>query len=265
MAQAKWVEPRATSFVPCGRGCFLFSEDGEHAPCRPTFSAEAQTDLLDLCIQIQQIAAPTGDEAAARPLGGRPPADARLCRGRRSDELHNVYACVPRPAAPARPCWSPPTRTRSFRPRTDLAVRHDDAPAPRLWAGHRRQLHGRGRRCSGWRRRCATPSRSPVDVWLVANVGEEGQRRPARHACGRRSPAGQCWAPASSSRAWAVAHRAPGAGLATLCASRRRAPGGHSWSDFGTASADSRPGAAGRRTDAAAGRRPRRARPSTSA
>ncbi len=195
------------------------------------FSAERKR-LIDLCIQIQQIAAPTGaEEARARWVAGHLRSlgyDAEL------DSLHNVYASVRgRERAPALAITA---HTDTVFPAvTDLTVRHDTA--------HRRIFGpGIGDNSMGvasllWLaqvlRDMAPP---PIDVWLVANVGEEGNGdlRGMRAAVDRLQPALGAAIVIEGMGISRIVHQA--------LASRRyaievTAPGGHSWSDFGAASA----------------------------
>jgi len=197
---------------------------------------EAADRLIDLSIAIQQIAAPTGDEApraawvaeAFRQLGYAPEIDA----------LHNVYARIAGDHRTPALIVSAHTDT-VFPTGTDLAIRRDDK--------HRRIFGpGLGDNSLGvaallW---LAETVRSqpapPVDIWFVANVGEEGNGdlRGMRTAVDRLTTG----APHAVGAAIVI----EGMGLSRVVhqalASRRyrihvTAPGGHSWSDFGAASA----------------------------
>lgn len=194
------------------------------------FSAEAEA-LLGLCIEIQQLPAPTGDEARrARWVAGylRQTGLGEV----QIDALDNVYARIP--GATRGPALLVSAHTDTVFPvETDLAVTRDaegrvfgpglgdnsTGVAALLWLGQ--QLRHRP---------------PPVDVWLVANTGEEGNGdlRGMRGAVDRL--AGQLGAcivieGMGLSR---VVHRGLGSRRFRIEVS---APGGHSWSDFGAASA----------------------------
>lgn len=194
---------------------------------------QQQTQLLDLCIAVQQIAAPTGAEAAragwvAEHLRGLGYANVEL------DALANVYAC--RQGRRRSPALLVSAHTDTvFPPGTDLTVRHE----PEL---HRVYGPGLGDNSTGvgallWlAEKLRSRPAPPVDVWLVANTGEEGNGdlRGMRAAVDRLEPV------------LGAAIVIEGMGLPRVVnralSSRRyrigvNAPGGHSWSDFGAASA----------------------------
>jgi acetylornithine deacetylase/succinyl-diaminopimelate desuccinylase-like protein len=195
------------------------------ADCRPM--------LLELTQQLQQIPAPTGAEHqraawVERRLREVGLADVQL------DELPNVYARIP--GARQAPTLLVSAHTDTVFPlETDLAVRNEPAQE-RLYGP------GMGDNSAGVAsllllaqtlQRLPPP---PVDIWLVANCGEEGlgDLRGMRSAVDRLAPhIGACVV-------------IEGAGLKRVVyrglGSRRyrisvKAPGGHSWSDFGAASA----------------------------
>jgi acetylornithine deacetylase/succinyl-diaminopimelate desuccinylase-like protein len=189
--------------------------------------------LLDLCLQIQQIPAPTGAELprarwVAAWLRDHGFATAEM------DDLGNVVACVR--GAQRAPALLVSAHTDTvFLQETDLTVRRQPGDerifgpgigdnslgvAALLWLGE--QLHG-------------LPA-PPVDIWLAANVGEEGNGdlRGMRAVVDRLGDV------------LGAAIVIEGMGLARVVnralASRRfrlrvTAPGGHSWTDFGSASA----------------------------
>lgn len=197
---------------------------------------EATDKVIDLSIAIQQIAAPTGDETRRaawvaelfRQLGYAPEVDA----------LHNVYARVAGTHRAPALIVSAHTDT-VFPADADLAIRRDDK--------HRRIFGpGLGDNSLGvaallWLAETTrTQPTPPVDIWFVANVGEEGNGdlRGMRAAVDRLTAG----APAAVGAAIVI----EGMGLSRVVhqalASRRyriqvTAPGGHSWSDFGAASA----------------------------
>ncbi|MFO7633342.1 MAG: M20/M25/M40 family metallo-hydrolase [Caldilinea sp.] len=202
-------------------------------------SSNLHTDrdrLIDLSIAIQQIAAPTGAEAVRanwiaaclRNLGYKV----------ETDELHNVYARMP--GEQQKPALVVSAHTDTVFPTSvDLTIRRDDKH-------HRIFGPGIGDNSLGvaallWlAETMRTMSAPPVDLWFVANAGEEGNGdlRGMRAAFDRLT--------ADNPDAVGAAIVLEGMGLSRVVhqalASRRyrihvTAPGGHSWSDFGTASA----------------------------
>jgi hypothetical protein len=195
------------------------------------FTAEADA-LLELCIEIQQIPAPTGEEmqralwvADYLQRAGFAPVE--------MDAYGNVYACV-RGHQPGPALLVTAHTDTVFPASADLTITREPGGA-RIFGP------GLGDNSTGvaallWLGRQLQQRRPVVDVWLVANTGEEGNGdlRGMRAAVDRL--AGQIGAcivieGMGLSR---VVHRALG--------SRRfrievTAPGGHSWSDFGAASA----------------------------
>ena len=203
----------------------------------PTISYRETVDkVIELSIAIQQIAAPTGDEA--RRAAWVADAFSRLGYTPEIDALHNVYA---RAASDRRaPALLVSAHTDTVFPAgTDLTIRRDDK--------HRRIFGpGLGDNSLGvaallWLAETVrTQPALPVDLWFVANVGEEGNGdlRGMRTAVDRLTTG----APAAVGAAIVI----EGMGLSRVVhqalASRRyriqvAAPGGHSWSDFGAASA----------------------------
>jgi len=197
---------------------------------------EAAGHLIELSIAIQQIPAPTGDEGqraawvadAFRRLGYAPDIDA----------LHNVYACAAGNQRTPALIVSAHTDT-VFPANTDLTIRRD--------AKHRRIFGpGLGDNSLGvaallWLAEALRTQPTPsVDIWFVANVGEEGNG----DLRGMRAAVDRFTATAPESVGAAIVIE--GMGLSRVVhqalASRRyriqvTAPGGHSWSDFGAASA----------------------------
>ena len=195
------------------------------------FTAEA-AELLELCIAIQQIPAPTGEEqvrarwvAAAMQHAGF--ADVQ------QDAVANVYARIPGKRRGPALLVSAHTDT-VFPATTDLRI-FREADGSRVFGP------GLGDNSTGvaallWLGQHLRQQQPAVDVWLVANSGEEGNG----DLCGMRAAAdrladkvGACIVIEGMGLS-RVVHRALG--------SRRfrievTAPGGHSWSDFGAASA----------------------------
>ena len=196
------------------------------------FAAQQQA-LLDLCLQIQQIAAPTGAEAerarfVAASLRGCGYADAEL------DDLNNVYACLRGSRRSPALLVSAHTDT-VFPAGVDLSARHAES---------QRRIYGPGLGdnstgvaallwLAGELRRSDPP---PVDVWFVANTGEEGNGnlRGMRGAVDRLQAVLGAVIVLEGMGLPRVVSRALGSRRYRISAI---APGGHSWSDFGSASA----------------------------
>lgn len=189
--------------------------------------------LVERCIAVQQIAAPTGDEHrraawVAQQLEQMGLADVTL------DGLPNVYARIP--GRQPQPALLVSAHTDTVFPlETDLTVRHDRQ--------HRR-LYGPGigdnaTGVAGLLWLAEMLRQLPplaVDVWLVANCGEEGlgDLLGMRAALDRLAgEVGACIV-LEGTGLKRVVHRALGSRRYRI---RIDAPGGHSWSDFGAASA----------------------------
>lgn len=192
-----------------------------------------QEHLVDLCIAVQQIPAPTGAEeqraawveAYFRQVG---------ITDVFQDERYNVYAKVPgRSDAPAL-MVSAHTDT-VFPLDTDLSTRVD---------GETGFLYGpaMGDNSAGVAGLLALAEilpalePPPVDVWLVANTGEEGlgDLRGMRRAVDQlEEKLGACIV-IEGMGLGRIVHRGLGSRRFRIGVS---APGGHSWSDFGAASA----------------------------
>lgn len=194
---------------------------------------QQKVGLIDLCIQIQQIAAPTdGEEQRARwvqrYLQNLGLVDVAL------DDRLNVYARLP--GQRSQPALMISAHTDTVFPLdTDLTVRIHEAE-DRIYGP------GIGDNSAGVAgllllaetlRRLPSP---PVDIWFVANTGEEGlgDLRGMRAAVDRlTSRIGACIV-LEGMGLKRVVHRALGSKRFRIAV---RAPGGHSWSDFGAASA----------------------------
>jgi acetylornithine deacetylase/succinyl-diaminopimelate desuccinylase-like protein len=189
--------------------------------------------IIDLCVQVQQVAAPTGQEAAR----ARMVADWLRHAGYGDvvlDDFDNVYACLggerPRPAL----LVSAHTDT-VFPAGTDLTVRYDE---------YQRRIYGPGLgdNATGvaallWLAgQLRHQPRLPVDVWFVANTGEEGNGnlRGMRGAIDRLQLTIGAAIVLEGMGLPRVVSRALGSRRYRISAN---APGGHSWSDFGAASA----------------------------
>ena len=188
--------------------------------------------LLDLSIQIQQIAAPTGaEQQRARWIAAYlRKAGAGVVE---IDDLSNVYACIK--GDRRRPALLVSAHTDTVFPlATDLTVRNDEGFG-RVYGP------GIGDNSAGvaallWLVEQLQELAPPVDIWLVANVGEEGNGnlRGMRAAVDRLRALVGASIVIEGMGLPRVVHRALGSRRFRIEAS---APGGHSWSDYGTASA----------------------------
>lgn len=195
------------------------------------FIAEAD-ELLQLCIDIQQIPAPTGAEAQR----ARWVADYMRLAGFdevEMDALNNVYARVA--GAQRGPALLVSAHTDTVFPASaDLSVTREPSGA-RVFGP------GLGDNSTGvaallWLGRQLQQRPPAVDVWLVANTGEEGNgdlrgMRGAVDKLAGKLGASIVLEGMGLSR---VVHRGLGSRRFRIEVS---APGGHSWSDFGAASA----------------------------
>jgi tripeptide aminopeptidase len=195
------------------------------------FVAERQ-QLIDLSIQIQQIAAPTGLEGER----ARWVADwLRRCGyvDVIVDDVFNVYACLQ--GGQAHPAVLVSAHTDTVFPAgTDLSVRYDQ---------HQRRVYGPGLGDNStgvaamlWLARHLRQMPSPVDIWFVANTGEEGNGnlRGMRAAVDRLQGALGAAIVIEGMGLPRVVSRALGSRRYRIAVT---APGGHSWSDYGAASA----------------------------
>jgi tripeptide aminopeptidase len=195
--------------------------------------ADRHQPLIDLCIAVQQIAAPTGDELARaqwvaeylRRLG-LPEVTV--------DNQPNVVARLPGDQSHPALLVSAHTDT-VFPAATNLFVRHEQSVG-------RLSGPGIGDNAAGvaalilLAETLRTFPRLPVDIWLVANCGEEGlgDLRGMRAAVDQlQDRLGACIV-LEGTGLKRVVHRALGSRRYRIAVT---APGGHSWSDFGAASA----------------------------
>ncbi len=192
----------------------------------------SQDELLDLCIAVQQIAAPTsseGERAAwvEEKFRGLGLADVV------QDGFNNVYARLPgRSTGPAL-MISAHTDT-VFPAETDLTIRRDDTR-------HRVAGPGLGDNSTGVAglltlAQLFRTTAPPVDIWFVANSGEEGlgDLRGMRAAVDRlEGTLGMCIV-IEGMGLGRIVHKALGSRRYEISVT---APGGHSWSAFGMPSA----------------------------
>jgi acetylornithine deacetylase/succinyl-diaminopimelate desuccinylase-like protein len=189
--------------------------------------------LTELCVTIQQIAAPTGDEGARaswvetqmRRLG---------LRDVQQDALCNVYGRLPGTGSGPALLVSAHTDT-VFAAGTDLRIVHDTAH-DRIYGP------GIGDNSTGVAALLAlaevlqTLPAPPGSIWFVANSGEEGlgDLRGMRGAVDLLQPEIGACIVIEGMGLGRIVHRALGSRRFRIQVS---APGGHSWSDYGAASA----------------------------
>lgn len=252
---ATWVEPRA-NLVPCRDGVFCCPLPGSVgvdwvsqvnlvlrmqalANYPAVLRAAQQMDqtaaaLVDLCIAIQQIPAPTGEEQARAAWVRDQMDQLGLVDVVVDPELHNVYGRRPGEAAGPALLVSAHTDT-VFGFDTDLSVTRDPDQGRVYGPGMGDNAMGVAALLGLAQTLCQLPP-PPVDIWLAANSREEGlgdlggMRGLVDDLAGK---VGACVV-IEGMGLGRVVHRGLG--------SRRyrvhvEAPGGHSWSDFGTASA----------------------------
>jgi acetylornithine deacetylase/succinyl-diaminopimelate desuccinylase-like protein len=150
------------------------------------------------------------------------------------DNLPNVYARVPGQSRTPALLVSAHTDT-VFPLETDLTIRRDQENRRIYGPGIGDNSTGLAGLLTLGATLCQLPS-PPVDIWLVANSGEEGlgDLRGMRAAVDRLAgQIGACLV-IEGTGLKRVVHRALGSQRFRL---RVKAPGGHSWSDFGAASA----------------------------
>lgn len=194
---------------------------------------QQQAALIDLCIAIQQIAAPTDDESRRAAWVEHYFQELHLA-DIHVDARYNVYGRLP--GRRARPALLVSAHTDTVFPlETDLTVRVHEAE-DRIYGP------GLGDNSTGVAgllllartvRRLPSP---PTDIWFVANTGEEGlgDLRGMRAVVDRLAPQIGACIVLEGMGLKRVVHRALGSRRYRITV---RAPGGHSWSDFGMASA----------------------------
>jgi acetylornithine deacetylase/succinyl-diaminopimelate desuccinylase-like protein len=190
--------------------------------------------LLELAIRIQQIPAPTFEEAKRAAFVREKFVEAGLLDVSQ-DELGNVCARLPGGGTPARrPLIVSAHLDTVFGAQIDLAVRREAD-----------KLHGPGLGDNSlgvaalfglvWllRERGLLPA---GDIWLAANTGEEGlgDRRGMRALADRFGADVQAYLVVEGLALGHVYHRAVGVQRYRVTA---RTAGGHSWSDYGRPSA----------------------------
>lgn len=191
-----------------------------------------QADIVNLCIAIQQIAAPTNAEGERAAFVEQHLRSLGLC-DIVQDELNNVYARLP--GSQSAPALLVSAHTDTVFPSgTDLSVTRDESR-------HRVHAPGIGDNSAGVAAlltladflRETTP---PVDIWFVANTGEEGlgDLRGMRAAVDRLQPQIGACIVVEGMGLGRIVHQALGSRRYRITVN---APGGHSWSAFGAPSA----------------------------
>ena len=200
--------------------------------------ADQQAFLLDLVTRVQQIPAPTFAEAERADWVAAQLRDLQI-GAVQTDELPNVYLRVPGQRADAPALLISAHTDTVFPAETDLTLRRDEASGRVFGPGIGDNSTGVGALLALAHALGELPP-PPVDLWLVANVGEEGlgDLRGMRAAVefvqnATGDQLGACIV-LEGTGLGRVVHRALGSKRLRVAVS---APGGHSWSDFGTPSA----------------------------
>ena len=189
--------------------------------------------IAELCVEVQQIPAPTGAEAVRASWVEREFRRLKL-DDVSQDGVYDVAARVPGRSSSVALLVSAHTDT-VFSATTDLSVRHDEKKG-RIYGP------GVGDNSTGVAALLLLAEtlkqlpQPPVDIWLLANAGEEGlgDLRGMRAAVDRLESALGAAIVLEGMGLGRVVHRALGSRRYRI---RCEAPGGHSWSDFGSASA----------------------------
>jgi acetylornithine deacetylase/succinyl-diaminopimelate desuccinylase-like protein len=191
-------------------------------------------DLIELCIAVQQIPAPTGMEAArARWVGARME-ELGLQEIVRDPASNNVYGCWPGEKHDSALLITAHIDT-VFGINTDLTVRHDVQHGRLYGPGIGDNSTGVAALLELIAAMKSLPP-PPVDMWFAANSQEEGlgDLRGMRAVVDAlQDRIGACIV-VEGMGLGRIVHRALGSRRYRIYVS---APGGHSWSDFGSASA----------------------------
>ena len=190
-------------------------------------------ELLDLCIAVQQIPAPSLHEARRAQWIEQRLAALGLA-DKSQDAVHNVYARVPGRMREPALLVSAHSDT-VFGAETDLTVKRDDETGRIYGPGLGDNSTGVAALILLAEILTGLPT-PPVDIWLVANTGEEGigDLRGMRSAVDALQPNVAASIVIEGMGLGRIVHRALGSRRYRISVN---APGGHSWSDFGVASA----------------------------
>jgi acetylornithine deacetylase/succinyl-diaminopimelate desuccinylase-like protein len=196
--------------------------------------AAPASDLVELCIAIQQIPAPTGLEAERAAWVGAHMEKSGLREVIRDSASNNVYGCWP--GVKSYPALLITAHTDTvFGMETDLSVQRDPQTGRVYGPGIGDNSMGVAALLELIAVMPALPT-PPVDIWFAANSQEEGlgDLRGMRAVVDDlQTRVGACVV-LEGMGLGRVVHRALGSRRYRISIS---APGGHSWSDFGTASA----------------------------
>lgn len=201
--------------------------------------ANSRQQLLAKAIRIQQIAAPTFGEAE-RARWVKQQWQTLQLDDVEQDALENVYARIPGQRSAPALLISAHTDT-VFPFETDLNIQHEAETAAQVGNG---KIYGPGLGdnsvgVAGLLLLAETLQRlppPPVDIWLVANSGEEGlgDLRGMRAAVDHLQPTLGACIVIEGMGLGRIVHQALGSQRYRISV---HAPGGHSWSAFGAASA----------------------------
>ncbi|HXF62005.1 MAG TPA: M20/M25/M40 family metallo-hydrolase [Caldilineaceae bacterium] len=189
--------------------------------------------LVDLCIAIQQVPAPTGHEGPRAAWVERRLRDLGLAEVEQ-DHLFNVYGRVRGRSNGPAVLVTAHTDT-VFAADTDLSVTHDEANGRIYGPGIGDNSMGVAALLALAEALCRLPP-PPTSIWLVANSGEEGlgDLRGMRAVMDRLQPEVGASLVIEGMGLGRIVHRALGSRRYRINVD---APGGHSWSDFGSPSA----------------------------
>lgn len=193
-----------------------------------------ETDrIAELAVAVQQIPAPTGAEAV-RATWVEKEFNRLKLDDVSQDSVYNVFGRIPGRAESPALLVSAHTDT-VFSATTDLAVHYDDEDARIYGPGVGDNSTGVAALLLLGETLKGLPQ-PPVDIWLVANSGEEGlgDLRGMRAAVDRLDGVIGAAIVLEGMGLGRVVHLALGSRRYRI---RVQAPGGHSWSDFGSASA----------------------------
>lgn len=196
--------------------------------------AGAGEQMTALCVEIQQIPAPTGAEERRADW-----VEERFYRlglaDVARDTVHNVYARIP--GAHATPALLVSAHTDTVFPvDTDLIVRVDAETGRMAGPGLGDNSTGVAGLLLLGETLIGLAEKPPVDVWLVANSNEEGlgDLKGIRSAVDRLADRLGAVLVIEGTGLGRLVHQGLGSRRYRIHAS---APGGHSWGDFGAASA----------------------------
>ena len=195
---------------------------------------QKQAELVQLCVAVQQIPAPTGDEAARAAWVQEQFAGFGL-QDVHTDALFNVYGRLAGQSQVGGALLVSAHTDTVFPAETDLRIRVDDQTGRLFGPGIGDNSTGVASLLALARCMTELPP-PPVDIWFVANSGEEGlgDLKGMRGAVDRLADRIRAAIVIEGMGLGRIVHRALGSRRYRISVT---AHGGHSWSDFGTASA----------------------------